>query len=102
MVVFGDQLITLKKLSLINNNNYPLGNTDLLIVVEMAAVLVTLSSMERPVKHEHVDFNVLRHSFKDYGHSQKVLVSILSRVSKLDRSTVVSDAMHQERAIMSL
>ena len=44
----------------------------------MAAVLVTLSYMELPVKYEHFNFSVLQQVFKNCGHNQKVLVYILS------------------------
>ena len=44
----------------------------------MAAVLVMISYMERPVKHEHFNFSVLRQGFKNYSHNQKVIVFILS------------------------
>ena len=37
----------------------------------MDVVLVTLTSMERPVKHKHVNINVLHQGFKDYGPVQK-------------------------------
>ena len=73
-----------------------------MIVVEIAVVLATLSSMERPVKHEHVDFNVLRQGFKEYGHGQKFLVPILYLAQKLAKSAVVSDTMRQARAMPSL
>ena len=78
MVVIGDQLITLKVGSDKNNNHLLVNVANILIVVGTAAVLVTLSSTERPFHHEHVNLNVLRQGFKDYGHDQKVLVSILS------------------------
>ena len=73
----------------INKNNYPLGNTNVFIFIGMAAVLVTLSSMERLVKHKHVNFNVLNQGFKDCGNGQKVLVYILSFLSfDLDTVTI--------------
>ena len=66
-------------LGMINSNNHPSGkDVSVLIVVAMAAVLVMLSSMERPVKHEHFNFSVLRQGFKNYSRNQKFLVSILS------------------------
>ena len=68
----------------------------------MAAVLVTLSLMKIPVKHEHVDFNVLRQGFKEYGHGPMFLMSILSCASKLARSTFVSYATLQACAMTSL
>ena len=68
----------------------------------MAAVVVTLSLMKSPVKHEHVDFNVLRQGFKQYGHGPMVLMSILSCASKIARSTFVSDATLQACAMTSL
>ena len=36
----------------------------------MAAVVVTLSSTERPVKHVHMSLNVLRQDIKYYSHGQ--------------------------------
>ena len=66
------------------NNNEPLGkDVSVLIVFVKVAFLVTLSSMERPVKHAHFNFSVLRQGFKKYSHDQKVLVSILSLARKI-------------------
>ena len=71
-------------LVLINNNNYPLvKHVSVLIVVGKSVFLVTLSSMERPVKNEHFNFSILRKGFKNYSHDQKVLVSILSLARKI-------------------
>ena len=44
----------------------------------MAAVLVTLSSMECPFKHEHFNFSVLQKGFKKYSRNIKFLLYILS------------------------
>ena len=86
-----------------HNNNHPLRKyVSVSIIVGMAAVLVTLSSMDRPVKHKHFNFSVLRKGFKKYSHDQRVLVHILSCASKLARSMVVSDATCQACAMTSL
>ena len=90
-----------------DKNNYPLGkDVSVSIVVGKSTVLVTLSSTERPVKHEQFNFSLSRQGFKTYSPDQNFLLSILSltcqilfltrqilsRSSKLSRSTVVSDA----------
>ena len=104
------QLQVVEFLSFYIKNNYPLGkDVNVSIVVGNAAVPVTLSPMERPVKHKLFNFSLLRQSFKNYSHKQKVLVSILSLMcqilyctSNLARFTVVSDATRQAHAMTSL
>ena len=97
-------------LVLIKNNNYPLSKDDsVLIFVGMAAVLLTLSSIDRPYKYENFNFSVLRQGFKNYSHDQNILFSILSpahqilsRTTKLAISKIASDAACQAITITSL
>ena len=72
-------------LVLINNNNYPLSKyISVLIFVGMAAVLLTLSSIERPYKHENFNVSVLRQGFKNYSHYKRF--SCLSSLLKVKSS----------------